>query len=84
MSVDQDKDDSYEEQLELIRDYVATLPKSMQELFNLIYIEELSQAEVCARLGVSKSTVSERKKTLENKIKKHFSKKPELFGKNAD
>lgn len=84
MNVDQDKDDSYEDQLELIRDYVATLPKSMQELFNLIYIEELSQAEVCARLGVSKSTVSERVKTLENKIKKEFSKKPELFGKNAD
>ncbi len=84
MNVDQEDDDYYEEHLKLIRDYVDTLPKSMQELFNLIYIEELSQAEVCARLGVSKSTVSERVKTLESKIKKQFSKKTELFEKNAD
>ena len=69
----------YEDKLELIRNYVDTLPKSMQEIFDLIYIQELTQAEVCVKLGLSKSTVSERVKTLENKIKKHFSEKPELF-----
>jgi len=71
--------DYYEDKLELIRKYVDTLPKSMQEIFDLIYIQELTQAEVCMKLGLSKSTVSERVKTLENKIKKHFSEKPELF-----
>jgi RNA polymerase sigma factor (sigma-70 family) len=71
--------DYYEYKLELIRNYVDTLPKSMQEIFDLIYIQELTQAEVCVKLGLSKSTVSERVKTLENKIKKHFSEKPELF-----
>ena len=70
--------DYYEDKLELIRNYVDTLPKSMQEIFDLIYIQELTQAEVCVKLGLSKSTVSERVKTLENKIKKHFSEKPEL------
>ena len=68
----------YEDKLELIRNYVDTLPKSMQEIFDLIYIQELTQAEVCMKLGLSKSTVSERVKTLENKIKNHFSEKPEL------
>jgi RNA polymerase sigma factor (sigma-70 family) len=70
--------DYYEDKFELIRNYVDTLPKSMQEIFDLIYIQELTQAEVCVKLGLSKSTVSERVKTLENKIKKHFSEKPEL------
>ena len=74
-----DDSDYYEDKLELIRKYVDTLPKSMQEIFDLIYIQELMQAEVCVKLGLSKSTVSERVKTLENKIKKHFSEKPELF-----
>lgn len=84
MNVDQEEDDYYEEKLELIKELVATFPKSMQRLFNLFYIEELSQTEVCVILGVSKSTVSERVKRLEEKIKKEISEKPELFGKNAD
>ena len=71
--------DYYEDKFELIRNYVETLPKSMQEIFDLIYIQELTQADACVKLGLSKSTVSERVKTLENKIKKHFSEKPELY-----
>ncbi len=71
--------DYYEDKLELIRKYVDTLPETMQEMYDLIYIQELTQAEVCVKLGLSKSTVSERVKTLDNKIKKHFSEKPELF-----
>ena len=72
-------DDYYREKLEIIEEYVSTLPETMQEMYDLIYIQELTQAEVCVKLGLSKSTVSERVKTLENKIKKHFSEKPELF-----
>ena len=78
LALDEDTD-YYEDKLELIRNYVDTLPKSMQEIFDLFYIQELTQAEVCVKLGLSKSTVSERVKTLENKIKKHFSEKPELY-----
>ena len=76
---DEDEDaDYYENKLEMIGLYVDTLPKSMQEIFDLIYIQGLKQSEVCDELGLSKSTVSERVKTLENKIKKHFTEKPEL------
>ena len=72
-------DDFYKEKLEIIEEYVATLPMTMQEMYDLIYKQELTQAEVCVKLGLSKSTVSERVKTLVNKIKKYFSEKPELF-----
>jgi len=72
-------DDFYREKLEIIEEYISTLPETMQEMYDLIYIQELTQAEVCVKLGLSKSTVSERVKTLENKIKKYFSDKPELF-----
>ena len=70
----------YTDKLEMIREYVATLPETMQELYDLIYVQELKQSEVCERLGLSKSTVSERVKTLEKKIIEHFSAQPELLG----
>lgn len=69
--------DSFLEERKLIREFVTTLPKSMQELYKLLYIEGLSQAEVCKKLNLSKSTVSERTKTLYKKIYEHFN-KPEL------
>lgn len=71
--------DFYNDKLEMIREYVATLPETMQELYDLIYIQELKQSEVCEKLGLSKSTVSERVKTLEKKIIEHFSAQPELL-----
>ena len=70
--------DYYEDKLEMIHKFVDTLPKSMQEIFDLIYIQGLKQSEVCEELELSKSTVSERVKTLNKKIKEHFSEKPEL------
>ena len=70
--------DYYEDKTELIRKYVDTLPKSMQETYDLIYVQGLRQSEVCEEFGLSKSTVSERVKTLNKKIKEHFSEKPEL------
>jgi len=72
-------DDFYKEKLEIIEEYVATLPKTMQEMYDFIYKQELTQAEVCEKLGLSKSTVSERVKTLQKKIIEHFSAQPELF-----
>lgn len=73
-------EDFYNDRFEVILVYVATLPETMQELFDLIYIQELKQSEVCETLGLSKSTVSERVKTLEKKIIEHFSEQPELLG----
>ena len=70
----EEEDSPRKEHIEMIRAYVATLPKSQQELYQLIYVERLSQAQVCERLCLSKSTVSERCKTLENKIIKNFKK----------
>jgi RNA polymerase sigma factor (sigma-70 family) len=75
----QENADAYTKKLKIIREYVTTLPKSMQEMYDLIYIQGLKQSEVCKKLGLSKSTVSERVKTLNKKIKKHFSENPELL-----
>ena len=67
------------EKLEIIKEYVATLPVTMQEMFDLIYVQELKQSEVCLILDKSKSTVSERVKILNKKIIEHFSNQPELL-----
>lgn len=76
--------DPYEKQREIVQDYVATLPKSMQQLYELLYIKEMKQSEICVELGLSKSTVSERVKTLENKIMKYFKGNPNFKAKNVD
>jgi RNA polymerase sigma factor (sigma-70 family) len=76
---EQNNIDDNHEKLEIIKEYVATLPTTMQEMFDLIYIQELKQSDVCLILGISKSTVSERVKTLNKKIIEHFSNQPELL-----
>ena len=76
--------DDLKEEREMVKAYVATLPKSMQELYELLYIKEKTQAEIYKELGLSKSTVSERVKTLNNKIMKHFKENPNFESKDAD
>lgn len=67
-------DDIRDQYIEMIRAYVATLPKSQQELYQLHYVEGLNQTQICEKLHLSKSTVSERCKTLEQKLFKKFKK----------
>ena len=67
-------DDERDQYIEMIRAYVATLPKSQQELYQLHYVEGLNQTQICEKLHLSKSTVSERCKTLEQKLFKKFKK----------
>ena len=67
-------DDVRDQYIEMIRAYVATLPKSQQELYQLHYVEGLNQTQICEKLHLSKSTVSERCKTLEQKLFKKFKK----------
>ena len=75
-----DVEDLYENESEtidrinLIREFVSTLPKSQQELYSLIYIDGLSQKQICEMLNLSKSTVSERCKRLEKTLFKKFKK----------
>lgn len=76
--------DPHELQREMLYEYVKTLPKSMQQLYELLYIKEMKQAEICKLLGLSKSTVSERVKTLEQKIIKHFKENPNFQAKSVD
>ncbi len=63
-----------EEMIISIRTFVSTLPKRQQELYQLIYIDGLSQVQVCEKLHLSKSTISERCKILEQKIINKFKK----------
>lgn len=67
-------EDQYLLEKKLIRDYIGTLPNKMQELYNLIYIQGLSQIEVSKLLRLSKSTISERLKNLNKKLKEKFKK----------
>ena len=44
----------------------------MQQTYELIFIKGYKQSEMCKKLGLSKSTVSERVKNLEKNIKENF------------
>ncbi len=65
---DYEPETDLDEKKELVRAYVATLPKSQQELYQLLYIEGLSQIEICERLKLTRGTVSKRTKNLNEKL----------------
>ena len=66
-----------EERIENLRkqveEYVSTLYPSMQELYQLLYVEGLSRSEICERLKIDKTTISRRINLLNKKIFKNFS-----------
>ena len=76
-SLDEEDEIANEERIEKLRkqveDYVSTLYPSMQELYQLLYVQGMSQKEICEKLNLAKNTVSQRKKVLERKIFKKFS-----------
>ena len=67
-----DSDNWLKEKVVEVRDFVATLPETMQQTYDLIFIKGYKQCEMCKMLGLTKGTVSERVKTLEKKIKQKF------------
>ena len=69
-----EEDSVRKEHIEMIRAYVATLPKSQQELYQMVYVEGLTQAQICEKLKKSKGNISERCKLLEEKLFKKFKK----------
>ena len=66
------RDEELSEEIRVLREFVATLPKIMQQTYELIFIKGYKQSEMCKKLGLSKSTVSERVKNLEKNIKENF------------
>ena len=66
------RDEELSEEIRVLCEFVATLPKIMQQTYELIFIKGYKQSEMCKKLGLSKSTVSERVKNLEKNIKENF------------
>lgn len=62
-----------EELRKQVEDYVSTLCPSMQELFQLLYIQGLNQNQISKKLNLTRGAISQRKKLLEEKIFKKFS-----------
>ncbi len=46
--------------------------RKIKKIHNLIFIKGYRKSEMCKKLGLSKSTVSERVKNLEKNIKENF------------
>lgn len=56
---DEDEDEAREEMFALLRELVATgLTERQRQIVQLTYDEQLTQAEVAARLGISQQVVS--------------------------
>lgn len=76
-SLNEEDEIAEEERIEELRkqveDYVSTLYPSMQELYQLLYVQGMNQKEICEKLNLAKNTVSQRKKVLDRKIFKKFS-----------
>ena len=67
------KEERIEELRKQVEDYVSTLYPSMQELYQLFYVEGLSRMEICKRLNIDKTTISRRINLLNEKIFKKLS-----------
>ena len=76
-SLNEEDEIAEEERIEELRkqveNYVSTLYPSMQELYQLLYVQGMSQKEICEKLNLAKNTVSQRKKVLDRKIFEKFS-----------
>lgn len=68
------KEERIEDLRKQVEDYVSTLCPTMQELFQLLYVQGLNQNQVSKRLHLTRGTVSVRKKWLDRKIFEKFSK----------
>ncbi len=77
-SLDEEAEIAEKERIEKLRkqveDYVSTLCPTMQELFQLLYVQGLNQNQISMRLHLTRGTVSVRKKWLDRKIFEKFSK----------
>ncbi len=62
-----------EEHRKQVEEYVSTLCPSMQELYQLLYVEGLTQSEAKERLHLSRKAISKRTIRLKNKIFEKFS-----------
>ena len=77
-NLDEDNDlfelERIESQRKQVKDFVKTFNASMQELYDLLYIQGLNQNQVGKKLNLTRSTISTRKKWLDRKIFEKFSK----------
>ena len=70
-----DEDESAEEALSRVHEFVSTLPMDEQELYRLYYVEGLTYRETGEYLGISKNAVKLRLSRLREKIIQNFSHK---------
>ena len=54
-----DSDNWLKEKMVEVREFVATLPETMQQTYDLIFVKGYKQCEMCKMLGLTKGTVSE-------------------------
>lgn len=57
------------EERSIVRDAIARLPKSESDLIYMIHVEELTQREAAARLGVSQAAIHRRMRTATRRLR---------------
>ena len=65
-------EDEKEEQLQLVRDIVATFPEEQRLLYHLLYIEGYSAKHVAKMYGVTVQAIYKRALLLKERIKKNI------------